>query len=86
VVALFLVTTPIFGILTGLGGPTLRELAGLVSPMFLIDGVAHWLFPKQFEETPFYPGSYGALYAGVAAIVIVGSTLLLLLRYRRAGS
>src|SRR6185503_14983411 len=50
VVALFLVTSPIFGILTGLGGETVRQLAGLVSPLTMIDGVAHWLFPKQFDE------------------------------------
>jgi ABC-2 type transport system permease protein len=86
VVALFLVTTPVFGILSGLGTETVRQLAGLVSPMTMIDGVAHWLFPKQFDETPFYPGPYGALYAAVMATVIIGSTLLLLLRYRRAGS
>lgn len=86
VVALFLVTTPIFGILSGLGTETVRQLAGLVSPMIMVDGVAHWLFPKQFDETPYYPGPYGAAYAAVTAAVIVGSTLLLLLRYRRAGS
>ena len=48
--------------------------------------MAHWLFPKQFDETPFYPGPYGALYAGVAAAIVAVATTLLLLRYRRAGS
>jgi ABC-2 type transport system permease protein len=86
VVALFLVATPIFGILSALGGETVRQLAGLVSPITMVDGVSHWLFPKQFDDTPFYPGPYGAVYAAAVAVVVVGATLLLLLRYRRAGS
>jgi ABC-2 type transport system permease protein len=86
VVALFLVTTPIFGILTGIGTDTMRELAGLVSPISLVDGTAHWLFPTQFDEELTYPGSYGGLYAAVTAATVTAASLLLLLRYRKAGS
>jgi ABC-2 type transport system permease protein len=86
VVALFLVPTPVFGILSSIGSQTMTELAGLVNPVTMVDGVAHWLFSAKFDETMSYPGPYGAVYAAVAAGTVVAATLLLLLRYRRAGS
>jgi ABC-2 type transport system permease protein len=90
VVALFLVTTPVYGVLMGVAYSgsqdgvltgsdlVLSQVAGLVSPMILVDGVGNWLFnPDQ----PY--GDYGPLYGGVALALTVIALLLLLLRYRK---
>jgi ABC-2 type transport system permease protein len=90
VVALFLVTTPIYGVLMGVAysgsedgvltgsNLVLSQVAGLVSPMVLVDGVGNWLFnPDQ----PY--GDYGPLYGVVSLALTVIALLLLLLRYRK---
>lgn len=90
VVALFLVTTPIYGVLMGIAygnargeqltgaNLTLTQVAGLVSPMTLVNGVGQWLYD------PTRPlGNYGPLYGVVALALVVIAILLLLLRYRK---
>jgi ABC-2 type transport system permease protein len=90
VVALFLVTTPVYGVLMGVAYSSspdgvltgsnlvLSQVAGLVSPMILVDGIGQWLFnPDQ----PY--GSYGPLYGAVALGLTIIALLLLLLRYRK---
>ncbi len=90
IVALFLVTTPIFGVLMGIaysGSETgeltgqslkLSQLAGLVSPMTLVSGVGRWWFATDNSVGP-----YGPLYGLVALAIVVVCVLLLLLRYRK---
>jgi ABC-2 type transport system permease protein len=90
-VALFLITTPIYGVLMGLaysdsedgvltgGKATLSQLAGLVSPMTLVDGVGQWWFAARHGAV----GSYGPIYGAVALGVVVVATGLLLVRYRK---
>jgi len=90
IVALFLITTPIYGVLMGLayssadGGEltgtalTITQTAGLVSPMTLVYGVGQWWFAI---DNPL--GSYGPLYGLVVVAIVAISTLLLLLRYRK---
>ncbi len=90
IVATFFVTLPVYGVMMGLaysradGGEltgsslTLSQVAGLVSPMPLADGVGQWLF----EPSP-VPGPYGPLYGLVVLALIVVSVLLLLVRYRK---
>jgi ABC-2 type transport system permease protein len=90
IVALFLVTTPVYGVLMAIayeGSPdgqltgsaeTMSQLAGLVSPMTLVSGVGEWLFDA---DPPI--GPYGPVYGLVTAGVVVVSVALLLLRYRR---
>ena len=64
IVALFLITTPVYGVLMGLAysgsgdgraspaAPlTLSQLAGLVSPMTLVDGVGQWWFDAETRVT-----------------------------------
>ena len=92
IVALFLVTTPIYAVLMGLaysnagGGElvgsalALTQLAGLVSPIILVDGVGQWWFASPAESTV---GPYGPIYGVVAAAIVALCVLLLLLRYRR---
>lgn len=89
-VALFLITTPVYGVLMALAyrgsedgalvgaRKTMAELAGLVSPMMTADGVAQWWFARE----PIV-GSYGPLYGLVALALVVLAVLLLLVRYRR---
>ncbi len=84
-VALFLITTPVYGVLMGLayrdggtGDGALGRLAGLVSPMTLVAGVARWWFGPGTD-----PGRYGPVYGLVALAVVAGSVLLLLARYRK---
>jgi ABC-2 type transport system permease protein len=90
IVALFLITTPVYGVLIGLaygrshGGPltgsnaTLSQVAGVVSPMTLVDGVSQWWYTVNPVTGP-----YGALYGLVALGLVVVSVFLLLVRYRK---
>jgi len=99
VVALFLVTTPIYGVMAGVAfsgaadggmptGDSLRmlQLGGLVSPMTLVAGVVQWWYPpiEEIEQYgPLFGGPDGPLYLGVTAALVAVSLLLLLLRYRK---
>lgn len=83
VVAVFLVTSPISGILTVLGGPTLRNLAGLFSPTFILNGLREWLFGGYQNVNV---GSYGPLYAAVAVVLVALCTFLLVYRYRKVSA
>jgi ABC-2 type transport system permease protein len=84
IVALFLMSTPIFGVLQLLPSRTAQELAGLASPMMLIGGVGNWLFPGHGTGMPI--GRFGPVYAIEAATVIAACLLLLLARYRKVAS
>jgi ABC-2 type transport system permease protein len=80
IVAAFLITTPIFGVLVELASEDepMGQLAGLVSPLTLAMGTAGWLF-DTFEEI----GPYGPVYALTALGFVLACAGLLLLRYRR---
>jgi ABC-2 type transport system permease protein len=90
VVALFLITTPVYGVLMGVAYSSspageltgdalaLSQLAGLVSPMTLVGGVVTWWFD---DAQPL--GPYGPLYGAVTVGLVLVSVLLLLLRYQR---
>jgi ABC-2 type transport system permease protein len=92
IVAVFLITTPIFGVMQALayqdavdgvpateGALRLAELSGLVSPTTMTDGVAAW----WFQASPTRVGDFGPLYGGVVLGVVALCVLLLLTRYRR---
>ncbi len=88
IVALFLITTPVWGVLTALaynnsetGEPTnlaLAQLAGLASPMTLVAGVGQWWFATDASV-----GRYGPLYGLVALGLVIVCVVLLLVRYRK---
>jgi len=80
VVATFLVTTPVVGVLHAVGGDTAQELADLASPMTLVGGVGDWLFEPGGEHGV---GSYGPLYGAVTVGLVAACALLLLARYRK---
>ena len=90
VVAVFLITTPVYGTLMGLAynnsdgepltGAALRlsQLAGLVSPETLVAGLGDWWYNAR---NPL--GDYGPLYGAVALGLAAACVLLLLVRYRK---
>jgi ABC-2 type transport system permease protein len=78
VVAGFLVTTPVYGVLSNLGDASLQQLAGLASPLTLIAGVVGWVFSSDTDI-----GGYGPVYALTALGVVAVCVGLLLLRYRK---
>jgi ABC-2 type transport system permease protein len=84
IVAVFLMTTPIFGVLQILPSPTAQELAGLASPMTLISGIGAWLIPGSNNDL--IVGRFGPVYAIEAATLIAACLLLLLARYRKVAS
>ncbi|MFI6075860.1 ABC transporter permease [Actinoplanes sp. NPDC051343] len=84
IVALFVVTTPLVGVLSILPSDKARNLAGLASPETLVTGVSTWLRknPRQGIDI----GSFGPIY-GIELVCLVAALLLLLLaRYRKVAS
>jgi ABC-2 type transport system permease protein len=92
IVAIFVVTTPVYlvlevlahvgtrrqpGALTG-SALAMSQWAGVVSPMTLIAGLSRWWFTSGDSIGP-----YGPLYAAVALGLTALSVFLLLWRYRR---
>jgi ABC-2 type transport system permease protein len=80
IVAVFLLTTPIVGLLEVAGGESAQQLAGLFSPMTLLMGVRGWF--DSGAEAP-YPGPYGWVYGAVTLGLVAAAVGLLLVRYRR---
>jgi ABC-2 type transport system permease protein len=79
IVALFLVTTPIVGVLSVAPGEALQQLAGIASPLTLVHGVGLWLFGIHGDGI----GSYGPVYGLVTVGIVAVCVPLLLARYRK---
>ncbi len=91
IVVVFLITTPVYGVMQALAyqnsidgelagsALTLSQVAGLVSPTTMTDGVGAW----WFQPEPTRVGDFGPLYGGVVLGVVTLCVLLLLTRYRR---
>jgi ABC-2 type transport system permease protein len=84
VVAVFLMTAPVVGVLTILPSSTANHLAGLASPMSLINGVEIWL--RDRNDLGLDIGEFGPIYGIEAFCLITGCLLLLLARYRKVAS
>lgn len=82
VVAAFLVTLPVVGLLEAVGGETAQQISGLFSPGTLVLGVRAWLFGSGEDGVPDY-GGFEPLYAVVALGLVAACVGLLLVRYRR---
>jgi ABC-2 type transport system permease protein len=66
------------------GMPRLAQIAGLFSPYTLVDGIQVWLFDVA-ASTPAPPtGDTGVLFAVTALVIIAGSVVAMLARYRKA--
>jgi ABC-2 type transport system permease protein len=83
IVAVFLMTTPIVGVMSILPSTTAQHLAGLSSPMSLVNGVGEWLLDGGGGLNI---GRYGPVYGIEAVTVILACLLLLLARYRKVAS
>ena len=84
IVAVFLMTTPVVGVLSILPSHTAQQLAGLASPMTLISGVGTWLIHTPNSGIDI--GEFGPVYAIEAATLVATCLLLLLARYRKVAS
>ena len=85
-VVTFTVVAAVQGIGSEEGMPRLAELAGLFSPYTLVDGIQVWLFDVA-ASTPAPPtGRTGLLFTLWALLVIGGSVLGMLARYRKAAA
>ncbi|GGN57982.1 membrane protein [Actinoplanes lobatus] len=84
IVAVFLMTAPIVGVLASLPSTTANSLAGLASPMTLIAGINQWI--SGAEGTGLDLGRFGPVYAIEAVCLIASCLLLLLARYRKVAS
>src|SRR5207249_1645810 len=58
IVAVFLFTTPVVGVLQVLGSETTHQLGRLASPTTLVFGAGLWLFRQQHPQL----GPFGPLY------------------------
>jgi ABC-2 type transport system permease protein len=84
IVAVFLMTAPVVGVLSILPSSTAQHLAGLASPMALTSGIANWLITGS--NTGIDVDRFGPVY-GIEAVTIVAACLLLLLaRYRKVAA
>ncbi|WFE30602.1 ABC transporter permease [Solwaraspora sp. WMMD791] len=89
VVAVFLMTAPIVGVLSVLPSVTANQLAGLAAPSSLVQGTGLWLFRDALVTSPdgggsIGIGSFGPLYGLVTLVLIAGCFAALIARYRKA--
>ncbi|MFI5890703.1 ABC transporter permease [Actinoplanes sp. NPDC051513] len=84
IVAVFLMTAPVVGVLSVLPSQTANHLAGLASPMSLINGVEIWL--RDRNDLGLDVGDFGPIFGIEAFCLIVACLLLLLARYRKVAS
>ncbi|HKT04515.1 MAG TPA: ABC transporter permease [Rugosimonospora sp.] len=79
VVGVFLVPTPVVGVLQVLGGPMLRQLSRMIDPVLLIQGLSNWIYRTHTMNID----GYGPVYLGAALVLVGGCVSLLVVRYRR---
>ncbi|MCZ7435489.1 ABC transporter permease [Micromonospora sp. WMMC241] len=89
IVAVFLMTAPVVGVLSIMPSRTVNELAFLASPSTLVGGVGTWalgdrLTQGQGDGMPI--GGFGPVYAVVAVLLVAACVSLLLLRYRKVAA
>ncbi len=83
IVAIFLITTPVVGVLASLPASNATHLAFLASPMTLVRGVAAWLWDSKIGIDI---DRYGPIYGIETFCLITACLLLLLARYRKVAA
>ncbi|TCB97543.1 ABC transporter permease [Micromonospora zingiberis] len=90
IVAVFLMTTPIVGVLSILPSQTANQLAGLASPSTLVQGIGVWTMRDQLITSPEAAGpdigAFGPAYALAAVALVAACVALLLARYRKVAA
>jgi ABC-2 type transport system permease protein len=83
VLAVFLVGSVISAVLSETGG-ALDDWAPFLNPLSIIDGARQWLFGGEVPESPVGSSAVPLpLFGAAAALLTLGSWLVLALRYRR---
>jgi ABC-2 type transport system permease protein len=80
IVAVFLVTAPVVGVLSAVGGRTMQELAPVINPVTLVGGVKTVVFRTT---TGIEVGDFGPMYIAIAVSLVIFCGTLLLARYRK---
>lgn len=89
IVAVFLMTTPVVGVLAIMPSKAVNELAGVASPSTLVSGTGTWAFREWIvteQNTGFPVGRFGPVYGVVTVVLIATCALLLLARYRKVAT
>lgn len=91
IVAVFLMTASVAGVLSALPSQTINQLAGLASPSSLVQGIGIWAFREWLITDPVLDAElaanpYEPLYGLGALVLVAGCIGLLLVRYRRVAS
>ncbi|BCJ64433.1 ABC transporter permease [Polymorphospora rubra] len=90
IVAVFLMTTPVAGVLSVMPSQAVNELAGIAAPSTLVQGIGIWLFRDQLITfdggAAGMPGDFGPVYALFAVALVTACVLLLLARYRKVAA
>jgi ABC-2 type transport system permease protein len=84
IVGVFLMTTPIVGVVSVMPSQTMNELALLFSPASLVFGVGVWMFGSPDGNDDI--GPFGPLYLVVMIGLVAGCVALLQARYRKVAS
>lgn len=79
IIAVFLLTAPMSGALRAMDPGALGQLAGLLDPVSLLNGVDRWLFGEGLVDV----GSYGPVYGIAAAALAAAGTWFAIRRYRK---
>lgn len=79
IIAVFLLTAPVSGALRALDSDGSGQLAGLLDPVSLLNGVDKWIFGFGLVDV----GSYGPVYGAVALALAAAGTGCAVWRYRR---
>lgn len=82
IIGVTLLTAPISGVLQALGDDSTRQLAGLIDPVSLLNGVDRWLFDGGIYDV----GPYGPVYGLGALVIICIGTACAVWRYRKVKS
>ncbi|HEV2784313.1 MAG TPA: hypothetical protein VGX25_33420 [Actinophytocola sp.] len=79
IIAVFLLTAPVSGALRALDPGAAGQLAGLLDPVSLLNGVDRWIFGKGLVQV----GPYGPVYGIVAVVLTAAGVGCAVWRYRK---
>jgi ABC-2 type transport system permease protein len=82
IVAVYLMTLPVFGVLSASDSEPVHDMAGLASPAALVQGVGDWFW----ETDAIQVGDYGPVYGVVAVAFVAACAAGLLARYRKVAT